>query len=56
MSIENYESTFTELSKYVGSMMGTEEKRCRKFERGLHKEIRTPSDNSGSKIIHFSVD
>ena len=32
---------FTEFSKYVGSMVGTEEKRCMKFEKGLRKEIHT---------------
>lgn len=41
MLVAEYEKLFTKLLKYVGSMVGTEEVRCRKFEKGLHKEIRT---------------
>ena len=41
MSVEHYERMFIELSKYVGSIIETEEERCRKFEKGLSKEICT---------------
>lgn len=39
--VAEYERIFTELSKYVGSMIETEEEMCRKFEKGLRKEIHT---------------
>lgn len=41
MLVKEYERMFTKLSKYFGSTIRTEEERCRKFEKGLHKEIRT---------------
>lgn len=39
MSVAEYERMFTELSKYVSTMVGTEEERCINFEKGLRKEI-----------------
>lgn len=45
MLVAEYERMFTGLSKYVGSMIGTEEERCKKFENG-----------SNSKSELFSVD
>lgn len=38
-SMVEYKRMFMELSKYAGSIVGTEEERCRKFEKGLRKEI-----------------
>ncbi|XP_038890030.1 uncharacterized protein LOC120079741 [Benincasa hispida] len=42
MSVVEYEQKFTELSQYALPIIAEEKDRCRKFEQGLRKEIKTP--------------
>ncbi|XP_038895839.1 uncharacterized protein LOC120084006 [Benincasa hispida] len=42
MSVSEYEQKFTELSQYALPIIAEERDRCKKFEQGLSKEIRTP--------------
>ena len=47
MTVAEYEVRFTQLSHYAPAMVTTERDRCRRFEEGLHYEIRsriTPGD------------
>lgn len=37
-----YKKKFTQLVKYSLNLVVTEQERCRQFEKGLRKEIRTP--------------
>ena len=37
-----YERKYTELSRYAEMIVASESDRCRRFERGLRFEIRTP--------------
>ncbi|XP_021596629.1 uncharacterized protein LOC110603235 [Manihot esculenta] len=40
MTVSEYEKDFIRLSKYAREMVPTEEARCKKFEQGLHNDIR----------------
>ncbi|KAA0050582.1 uncharacterized protein E5676_scaffold1737G001590 [Cucumis melo var. makuwa] len=42
LSVAEYERKYTELSRYADVIVASESDRCRRFERGLHFEIRTP--------------
>ncbi|KAA0059506.1 uncharacterized protein E6C27_scaffold518G00110 [Cucumis melo var. makuwa] len=42
LSVAEYERKYTELSRYVDVIVASESDRCRRFERGLRFEIRTP--------------
>ncbi|KAA0047501.1 hypothetical protein E6C27_scaffold498G001280 [Cucumis melo var. makuwa] len=42
LSVVEYERKYTELSRYADVIVASESDRCRRFERGLHFEIRTP--------------
>ena len=41
MTIAEYEVRFTQLSHYAPMMVATERDKCRRFEEGLHYEIRS---------------
>ena len=41
MSVAEYEVRFTQLSHYTQIMVSTERDRCRRFEDGLHYDIRS---------------
>ncbi|XP_043809696.1 uncharacterized protein LOC122723036 [Manihot esculenta] len=40
MTVSEYEKDFIRLSKYAQEMVPTEEAKCKKFEQGLHNDIR----------------
>ncbi|KAA0044984.1 retrotransposon protein, putative, Ty3-gypsy subclass [Cucumis melo var. makuwa] len=40
--VAEYKRKYTELSRYANAIVTFESDRCRRFERGLHFEIRTP--------------
>ncbi|KAG8661142.1 hypothetical protein MANES_02G214360v8 [Manihot esculenta] len=40
MTVSEYEKDFIRLSKYAREMVPTEEAKCKKFEQGLHNDIR----------------
>ena len=40
MTVAEYEVRFTQLSHYAPMMIATERDKCRRFEKGLHYEIR----------------
>ncbi|KAA0060066.1 DNA/RNA polymerases superfamily protein [Cucumis melo var. makuwa] len=42
LSVAEYERKYTELSRYADVIVASESDRCRRFERGLRFEIRTP--------------
>ncbi|KAL0548783.1 hypothetical protein IC582_013255 [Cucumis melo] len=42
LSVGEYERKYTELSRYADVIIASESDRCRRFERGLRFEIRTP--------------
>ncbi|KAA0042309.1 reverse transcriptase [Cucumis melo var. makuwa] len=42
LSVAEYERKYTELSRYADVIIASESDRCRRFERGLRFEIRTP--------------
>ncbi|KAA0043142.1 Gag protease polyprotein-like protein [Cucumis melo var. makuwa] len=42
LSVAEYERKYTELSRYADVIIVSESDRCRRFERGLRFEIRTP--------------
>ncbi|KAA0060864.1 retrotransposon protein, putative, Ty3-gypsy sub-class [Cucumis melo var. makuwa] len=42
LSVAEYERKYTELSRYIDVIVASESDRCRRFERGLRFEIRTP--------------
>lgn len=42
MSVAEYEKKYTELAKYAMVVIADETDRCKRFEEGLQKEIRTP--------------
>ncbi|TYK01101.1 uncharacterized protein E5676_scaffold264G001280 [Cucumis melo var. makuwa] len=42
LSVAEYERKYIELSRYVDVIVASESNRCRRFERGLCFEIRTP--------------
>ncbi|KAL0549270.1 hypothetical protein IC582_013751 [Cucumis melo] len=42
LSVAEYERKYTELSRYADVIIASESDRCRRFERGLRLEIRTP--------------
>ncbi|KAL0560470.1 hypothetical protein IC582_000875 [Cucumis melo] len=42
LSVAKYERKYTELSRYADVIVASESDRCRRFERGLRFEIRTP--------------
>ena len=41
MTVAEYEVRFTQLSHYAPMMAATERDRCRRFEEGLHYDIRS---------------
>ena len=41
MTVAEYEVRFTQLSHYAPMMVGTERDKCRRFEDGLHYDIRS---------------
>lgn len=41
LSVAEYERKYTELSRYTDVIVASESERCRRFETGLHFEIRT---------------
>ncbi|KAA0035808.1 DNA/RNA polymerases superfamily protein [Cucumis melo var. makuwa] len=42
LTVAEYERKYTELSRYADVIIASESDRCRRFERGLRFEIRTP--------------
>ncbi|KAA0059232.1 uncharacterized protein E5676_scaffold295G00070 [Cucumis melo var. makuwa] len=53
LSVAEYERKYTELSQYVDVIVSSESDRCRRFERGLCFEIRTPV-TAIAKWMNFS--
>ncbi|KAA0052004.1 Transposon Ty3-I Gag-Pol polyprotein [Cucumis melo var. makuwa] len=53
LSMVEYECKYIELSRYADVIVASELDRCRRFERGLHSEIRTPVTTIG-KWSNFS--
>ncbi|KAA0032974.1 uncharacterized protein E5676_scaffold482G00290 [Cucumis melo var. makuwa] len=43
LSVAEYKRKYTELSQYTAVIVASESDRCRRFEKGLHFEIRTPA-------------
>ncbi|KAA0046124.1 DNA/RNA polymerases superfamily protein [Cucumis melo var. makuwa] len=53
LSVAEYEKKYTELSRYADVIVASESDRCRRFERGLRFEIRTPV-TAIAKCTNFS--
>ncbi|KAA0062255.1 putative Retrotransposon protein [Cucumis melo var. makuwa] len=53
LSVAKYERKYTELSRYADVIVASESNRCRRFERGLRFEIRTPV-TAIAKWMNFS--
>ncbi|TYK18765.1 gag/pol protein [Cucumis melo var. makuwa] len=53
LSVVEYERKYTELSRYAEMIVASESDRCRRFERGLRFEIRTPM-TAIAKWMNFS--
>ncbi|TYK30559.1 Transposon Ty3-G Gag-Pol polyprotein [Cucumis melo var. makuwa] len=53
LSVAEYERKYTELSRYADVIVASESNRCRRFERGLRFEIRTPV-TAIAKWMNFS--